>query len=76
MDITPVVLTFSVLFSVLFFLVGGLAIWIIRDLYLEQREFMSHPELFDEDGNLLSNEFIAFRFQDFQNFEEEEEDED
>jgi hypothetical protein len=73
MDITPVVLTFSVLFSVLFFMVGGLAIWILRDLYLEQKEFMSHPELYDEDGNLISSEFIAFRFQDF---EEEDEDED
>lgn len=73
MDITPVVLTFSVLFSLLFFMVGGLAIWILRDLYLEQKEFMSHPELYDEDGNLISSEFIAFRFQDF---EEEDEDED
>lgn len=63
METTPVVLTFTVLFSVLFFLVGGLIVWIVKD-HLDNQDdpFTFHPEMFDEQGNLIRDTLIAFDF--------------
>jgi len=63
METTPVVLTFTVLFSILFFLVGGLITWIVKDHYDNSADpFTFHPEMFDNEGNLIRDTLIAFDF--------------
>ena len=64
MELTFITLTFSVLFSVLFFIVGALTVWVLRD-YIKRRidsKLSMHPEMYDEDGNLLTEGLIAFNF--------------
>jgi len=67
MDLTIVTLTFSVMFSLLFFIVGALSIWVLKD-YIKKRidsKLSMHPEMYDEDGNLLTEGLIAFNFDNY-----------
>tara|TARA_Y100000114_G_C11519384_1_gene212761 strand:+ start:167 stop:388 length:222 start_codon:yes stop_codon:yes gene_type:complete len=50
-------------------LIGG---WILRDYMMNYREVpRPHPEMLDENGNLVPDEIIAFRFE---NYDYDEED--
>ena len=67
MDLTIVTLTFSVMFSLLFFIVGALSVWVLKD-YIKKRidsKLSMHPEMYDEDGNLLTEGLIAFNFDNY-----------
>ena len=58
--------------SFLLFSIGLLGGWIVRDYMLNYREIpRPHPEMLDEDGNLVPDEIIAFRFE---NYDYDEED--
>ena len=58
--------------SLLLFSVGLLGGWIARDYMLNYRDIASpHPEMLDENGNLVPDEIIAFRFE---NYDYDEED--
>jgi hypothetical protein len=71
-----ITLVFSVLFVCLSLIVGGLVGWTLKQ-HLSQREpYTYHPEMFDEDGNVLADDLIAFRFENTENMEEEEDLED
>lgn len=71
-----IALVFSVLFVGLSLIVGALVGWTVKD-YLSQREpYTYHPEMFDQDGNVVPDELIAFRFENTENMEEEEDLED
>lgn len=75
MELTIITLTFSVLFSILFFMVGGLSIWVLRD-YIKKRidaRLDMHPEMYDEEGNLLTEGLIAFNFDNYDEYPEPEE---
>ena len=59
--------------SLLFFFVGGLIGWVARDYMMNYREIpRPHPEMFDELGNLVPDEIVAFRFESYDNDEEED----
>ena len=59
--------------SLLFFFVGGLIGWVARDYMMNYREIpRPHPEMFDVHGNLLPDEIVAFRFESYDNDEEED----
>mgnify|MGYP003126111514 FL=1 len=50
-------------------LIGG---WLLRDYMMNYREVpRPHPEMLDENGNLVPDEIIAFRFE---NYDYDEED--
>jgi hypothetical protein len=69
-------LVFSVLFVIFALILGGLVGWTVKQ-HLEQREpYTYHPEMFDENGQVLPDEIIAFRFENTDSIEEEEETED
>jgi len=55
-------LTISTLVSVLFFCVGGVIGWIARENIMT-KQMNYHPEMFDNHGNLIPDEIIAFRFE-------------
>ena len=58
--------------SLLLFSIGLLGGWIARDYMLNYREIpRPHPEMLDENGNLVPDEIIAFRFE---NYDYDEED--
>ena len=65
-------LVFSVLFSIFALILGGLVGWTVKQ-HLEQREpYTYHPEMFDENGQVVPDEIIAFRFENTDSFGEEE----
>jgi hypothetical protein len=71
-----IALVFSVLFVCLSLVVGVLVGWTLNQ-HLSQREpYTYHPEMFDENGNVLADELIAFRFENTEHMEEEEDLED
>jgi len=59
------------MFSVLFFLVGGLIVLVAKDIFNKKIKITTHPEMYDEDGNLIENTLIAFNFENYYDDEEE-----
>ena len=72
---TAYVITFSVMFTLLFFMTGGIIGWLTYRHLLESRPPYLHPEFFDEDGNVIPDEIVSVRFEnDYDDYEDEEED--
>jgi len=59
-----ITLTFSALFSVMFLVLGCVVGWIAKD-YVIQRDskfIPVHPEMFDENGQIIPDTVFAVRF--------------
>ena len=59
-----ITLTFSALFSVMFLVLGSVVGWIDKD-YVIQRDskfIPTHPEMFDENGQIIPDTVFAVRF--------------
>ena len=71
-----VTLTITTVTSLLSLLVGGVIGWIAREVTYENtpQTVYAHPEMFDENGNLMPDEIVAVRFEKNDNNEETEED--
>ena len=68
-----ITLTFSALFSIMFLLVGGLVGWVAKQQVYETTNLAyTHPEMFDENGNIFPDEILAVRFEYYDNTEEED----
>lgn len=68
-----VALVFSILFSFFALILGGLIGWTISNNMSQRIPYTYHPEMFDEDGNVLPDSLIAFRFENSDSIMEEEE---
>ena len=53
---------FSIL-SFLFLLVGGVIGWLTKEYVYNTQPIYTHPEMFDENGNVLPDEILAVRFE-------------
>ena len=71
-----VTLTLTTLVSFLAFLVGGVIGWVARQHSYDTTPdtVYTHPEMFDENGNLTADEILAVRFENYDNSEDDEED--
>ena len=68
-------LVFGSFLTIMFLLIGIIGGWVARDYMLNYREIpRPHPEMFDELGNLVPDEIVAFRFEN--NYDNDEEDDD
>lgn len=72
--LVAVVLVFSVMFFITSLVLGGVVGWIYKGYVISQHPMNLHPEMFDESGNIIPGEIIAFSFEG--DLEEEEETED
>lgn len=69
-------LVFTVLFVIFALILGALVGWTVKQ-HLEQKQpYTYHPEMFDEDGQVIPDELIAFRFENKEYMDEEEDPED
>ena len=70
------VIAFSVMFTLLFFMVGSIIGWLTYRHLLESRPPYLHPEFFDENGQVIPDEVVAVRFEEgfFDDDDDEEED--
>jgi hypothetical protein len=68
-----VILTFSVMFSIMFLLIGLVGGWIFKQYQIENLYGVKniHPEFFDNNGNIVPDEVLAVRFE--EGFFDEEE---
>jgi hypothetical protein len=71
---TAYVITFVTMFTLLFFMVGGIIGWLTYRHLLESRPPYLHPEFFDENGQVIPDEIVAVRFEEGY-FDEENDDE-
>jgi len=72
---TEIILSLLLPVSLLFFFVGILGGWVMRDYMMNYREIPKpHPEMFDINGNLVPDEIVAFRFENYdEDYDDEEE---
>ena len=73
-----VTLTLMTLVSILALLVGGMIGWMARQHSYETTPQIvyTHPEMFDENGNLSADEILAVRFENNHDNTDDEEDDD
>jgi|TARA_B100001964_G_scaffold233153_1_gene289972 hypothetical protein len=60
------ILFFSGVSIVGFFIIGMFAGWFLNDLiaaFLHQQRMPSHPEMYDENGNIIPDDILAVRFE-------------
>jgi hypothetical protein len=76
MEMTVVTLALTTLVSLLALLVGGMIGWIARQHSYETtpQVIYTHPEMFDENGNLSADEIVAVRFENNYDNDTEEDD--
>jgi capsular polysaccharide biosynthesis protein len=70
-------LTLFCLVTILFLFVGGVIGWLTKShIYETQiKQVYVHPEMFDENGNILPDEILAVRFENnYDDYDEEEND--
>mgnify|MGYP003138491960 FL=1 len=75
---TIVTLTLTTVVSFLALLVGGMIGWMARQHSYETTPQIvyTHPEMFDENGNLSADEILAVRFENNHDNTDDEEDDD
>ena len=70
-------LVFGSFLTVLFFIVGIVTGWVAREYMMNYQEGPKvHPEFFDNNGNIIPDEVIAFRFENNYDYDDTEEDDD
>ena len=76
METTIVTLTLTTVVSFLALLVGGMIGWIARQHSYETTPQIvyTHPEMFDENGQLVPDEIVAVRFENYDTNEEDNDD--
>ena len=75
MEMTIVTLTLTTVVSLLALLVGGMIGWMARQHSYETTPQIvyTHPEMFDENGQLVPDEIVAVRFENYDNTDDTEE---
>ena len=58
-----------------FLIIGVIGGWVAREYMMNYQEVPRiHPEMFDGNGNLVPDEIVAFRFENYDNDKEEDDD--
>ena len=65
-------LVFGSFLTILFLIVGVIGGWVAREYFMNYHDVKVHPEMFDGNGNLLPDEIVAFRFENYDNNEEDD----
>jgi hypothetical protein len=69
-------LVFGSFLTVLFLIVGVIGGWVAREYMMNHQEMPKfHPEMFDNHGNIIPDEVIAFRFEN-ENYDYDDSEED
>ena len=69
-----VTLTLSSIISILFLFVGGVIGYLLKE-YVNERNstyIPTHPEMFDENGQIIADDILAVRFENPEDFSTEE----
>ena len=70
---TNLLVVISLPIAFLLYILGIVSGWLIRDYMMNYQEIpRPHPEMFDQNGNLLPDDIVAFRFENYDNNEEDD----
>ena len=70
---TNVLLVIALPIAFLLYILGIVSGWLIRDYMMNYQEIpRPHPEMFDQNGNLVPDDIVAFRFEYYDNNEEDD----
>lgn len=67
-------LVFGSFLTLLFLIVGAIGGWVAREYFMNYQDVKVHPEMFDSNGNLVPDEIVAFRFENYDNEEDDSSD--
>ena len=68
-------IVFAAFLFILFLIVGVIGGWVARDYMMNYQEVEKiHPEMYDRNGNIVPDEIVAFRFENYDNNSEEDDD--
>ena len=68
-------IVFASFLFILFLVVGVIGGWVARDQMMNYQEVEKiHPEMYDRNGNIVPDEIVAFRFENHDNNDEEDDD--
>ena len=77
-EVTPYIVFFSGFAILATFVIGFFTGWIVNNVvgqFLNRpTPFAVHPEMFDENGQLIADEIVALRFENDNDINEEEDD--
>lgn len=77
-QMTPYILLFATAGMLAFSAIGFMIGWFANDIvnaFLNKNSIQPlHPEMFDSDGNLVPDEILAVRFENTENFDDDDED--
>ena len=74
-DMLATSLVFGSFLTLLFLIVGAIGGWVAREYMMNYQEIPRiHPEMFDGNGNLVPDDIVAFRFENYDNNSEEDDD--
>ena len=65
-------LVFGSFLTILFLIVGAIGGWVAREYFMNYHDVKTHPEMFDSNGNIVPDEIVAFRFENYDNNEEDD----
>jgi hypothetical protein len=71
-----IALTIGTLISILFFFVGGIVGWLAKEHFHQVQSVYTHPEMFDQNGNILPDEILAVRFENNYDTDDDEDEDD
>ena len=70
---TNVLLVIALPIAFLLYILGIVSGWLIRDYMMNYQDIpRPHPEMFDQNGNLVPDDIVAFRFENYDNNEEDD----
>ena len=70
---TNVLLVIALPIAFLLYILGIVSGWLIRDYMMNYQEIpRPHPEMFDQNGNLVPDDIVAFRFENYDNNAEDD----
>ena len=70
---TNVLLVIALPIAFLLYILGIVSGWLIRDYMMNYQEIpRPHPEMFDQNGNLVPDDIVAFRFENYDNDDDED----
>ena len=70
---TNVLLVIALPIAFLLYILGIVSGWLIRDYMMNYQEIpRPHPEMFDQNGNLVPDDIVALRFENYDNNEEDD----
>ena len=60
-----VTLTFATLISIMFLIVGGVVGYLLKEYAIDRTSqyIPMHPEMFDENGQIIADDVLAVRFE-------------